>query len=124
MNPGFRADLMSLSRDLLEYLGKILDCNTGREKARLDFFFFEYIEHPIDTDALAEFPIGNNRKIFFGYSIGRKTTAIFLLQGVRPAQILGPGFKGDARRNGNARPVGPFNRRSLRFNLQDRKSVV
>jgi hypothetical protein len=110
MNPSFGADLMSLSGDLLEDLGKILDCNTSREKARLNFLLFEYIEHPVDTHPLAEFPISNNREIFLCDSSGWKTTAIFLLQSLRPAQILGPGFKGHARRNGNARAVGPFNR--------------
>src|SRR5215204_1220203 len=97
MYPGFSADLMSLSGDLLKYFGEILNRDTGRKKGCLDFLFLEHIEHSIDTDALAEFPISNNRQVLFGDSIGWKTTAIFLLQGARPAQILRPGFKGDAR---------------------------
>ena len=114
MNPRFRPDLVALRNDFLEDLRIILNRYSGREERSLNFLLLQYIEKTVDSNAFAEFTIGDDRQVLFGRRILRPAAAILLLLGKRAAEIFRPGFKRHARRDGDARAIRPFDWFSFR----------
>src|SRR5262245_27837195 len=113
MNPRFRADLMPIIRRFFEDFRIILDRDSGGKERGFDLLFFENLEEAINTNSLAKFTISNGAQVLFGEGIFGKTAAVLLFPCIGPAQVLRPTLKSNARRDGDARSVGPLNRLSL-----------
>src|SRR5215475_2939957 len=113
MNPRLCADLMPVVRCFFEDFWIILDRDAGGEKRGFDLLFFENLEETINTNSFAKLTIGNGAQVLFSESIFGKTAAVLLLLCIGPAQVLWPSLKSNARRDGDARSVGPLNRLSL-----------